>query len=66
MNARDQNKYILAVDHGSTGLKTSLFSVSGKSIDFEFEPTPITILPEGGAEQDPEEWWQTIRGQVYD
>ena len=58
MNAQDQDKYILAVDHGSTGLKTSLFSVSGKSIDFEFEPTPITILPEGGAEQDPEEWWQ--------
>ena len=58
MNGKVQEKYILAVDHGSTGLKTSLFSTSGKSIDFEFEPTPITILPEGGAEQDPEEWWQ--------
>ncbi|MCG6908702.1 MAG: FGGY-family carbohydrate kinase [Deltaproteobacteria bacterium] len=58
MNSKVQEKYILAVDHGSTGLKTSLFSTSGKSIDFEFEPTPITILPEGGAEQDPEEWWQ--------
>ena len=58
MNGQDHQKYILAVDHGSTGLKTSLFSTSGKSIDFEFEPTPITILPEGGAEQDPEEWWQ--------
>lgn len=30
MNAQDQNKYILAVDHGSTGLKTSLFSVDGR------------------------------------
>ncbi|MBW2408389.1 MAG: xylulose kinase, partial [Deltaproteobacteria bacterium] len=58
MNEQGQAKYILAVDHGSTGLKTSLFSTSGKSIDFEFEPTPIDILPDGGAEQDPEEWWQ--------
>lgn len=58
MNRQEPEKYILAVDHGSTGLKTSLFSTSGKSIDFEFEPTPITILPEGGAEQDPGEWWR--------
>ena len=58
MSEQGQAKYILAVDHGSTGLKTSLFSTSGKSIDFEFEPTPIDILPDGGAEQDPEEWWQ--------
>jgi len=58
MSGQEQEKYILAIDHGSTGLKTSLFSTSGKSIDFDFEPTPITILPEGGAEQDPEEWWQ--------
>ena len=36
MNARDQNKYILAVDHGSTGLKTSLLLGVKSTIDLYY------------------------------
>lgn len=53
-------KYILAIDHGTSGVKTSLMTVHGELIDFEFERTPIYYLPGGGAEQDPEDWWNAL------
>jgi xylulokinase len=56
----NQDKYILAIDHGTSGAKTALVSVRGEIIDFEFEPTPLYHLPGGGVEQDPREWWSAI------
>ncbi len=53
-------KYILAYDHGTSGVKTALVSVYGKVIDFEFESTPLYLKGEDGAEQDPDEWWQAL------
>ncbi len=53
-------KYILAIDHGTSGVKSSLMSVYGELVDFEYEATPIHFLPAGGAEQDPEDWWQAL------
>lgn len=53
-------KYILAIDHGTSGIKTSLISVHGRVLDFEFKKTPIHFLPGGGAEQDPEDWWGAL------
>lgn len=52
--------HILALDHGTSGCKVALVSVWGKVADFQFEPTPIHFLPGGGAEQDPEDWWQAF------
>ncbi len=57
---KDQKKYILAVDHGTSGVKTALMSVYGELVDFEYEKTPIFFLPGGGAEQDPEDWWKAV------
>lgn len=54
-------KYILAIDLGTSGPKTALVSTSGEVIDFEFEGIELLILPNGGAEQRPEQWWQAIR-----
>ncbi|MCX5851486.1 MAG: FGGY-family carbohydrate kinase [Deltaproteobacteria bacterium] len=54
------NKYILAIDHGTSGVKASLVSVYGKVISSEYERTPIYYLPRGGAEQDPAEWWHAL------
>ncbi|MDD5223420.1 MAG: FGGY-family carbohydrate kinase [bacterium] len=56
----NQDKYILAIDHGTSGAKVALFTTRGEALGFEFEPTPIIFLPGGGAEQDPAEWWRAI------
>lgn len=59
--ARDTiEKYVLAVDHGTSGCKVAIVNVHGNVLDFESEPTPIYFFPGGGAEQDPEEWWQAF------
>lgn len=57
---RDKNKYILAIDLGTSGPKTALISVNGDVVDSEFRETPVILLPGGGAEQDPEGWWNAI------
>jgi xylulokinase len=56
----NKNKYILAIDLGTSGPKTALISVYGEVIGSEFQDTPIIILPGGGAEQDPDGWWNAI------
>jgi xylulokinase len=53
-------KFILAVDHGTSGVKTALVSVTGRVADFTFEKTGLHFLPGGGVEQDPEQWWQAV------
>ncbi len=50
-------KYILAIDHGTSGIKAAIISAAGEVLDHAFEKTSIHFLPNGGAEQDPEEWW---------
>ena len=55
-----RDEYILAVDHGTSGLKVALVTSLGRVVDFEFEPTPTHYLPGGGAEQDPEDWWRAF------
>ncbi len=60
MTKRAKEKYVLAVDHGTSGMKTSLMSTRGELVDFEYERTPIHFLPGGGAEQDPDDWWNAL------
>ncbi len=54
------DKYVLAIDLGTSGPKTALISVYGELIDSEFKDTPIKLLSDGGAEQDPQGWWDAI------
>jgi len=56
-----KNEYILAIDHGTSGLKVALVTTHGKIIDFEFEPTSTQFFQGGGAEQDPEQWWKAFK-----
>jgi len=56
----NEKSCILAIDHGTSGIKAAIVSVLGQVIDFEFEKTPIHFLPDGGAEQDPEDWWNAL------
>ena len=58
------DKYILAIDLGTSGPKVALVSVQGELVGSEFEETQLLLLPEGGAEQSPAEWWQKINKAI--
>lgn len=53
-------KAILAVDLGTSGPKIALVAIDGRILGHEFEPTQLLLLPNGGAEQDPDDWWRAI------
>jgi len=53
-------KYVLAIDLGTSGPKSALVSIHGKVIDYAFVENKVNIIDNGGAEQDPQEWFDTI------
>ena len=59
----DKSTYVLAIDLGSGGYKIALVSDTGSVVASTNEQIATLMLPGGGAEQDPDEWWQKlIRG----
>jgi xylulokinase len=58
MDAKD--KFVLAIDLGTSGAKVALVSIHGEVAGWEAEPVPLHLLPNGGAEQDPNDWWRAI------
>ena len=56
----EKTAYILAVDLGTSGCKSALISISGQVIAWEFQEVPLQVLPNGGAEQNPQDWWQAF------
>jgi xylulokinase len=59
MSTQD-DQYVLAIDLGTSGPKVALVSSAGEVLSWEFEPCALSLLPSGGAEQDPDEWWAAI------
>lgn len=57
----ESNKYILTIDLGTSGPKVALFTLQGEVVDHAFEPTHLHLLPNGGAEQCPDNWWNAIK-----
>jgi xylulokinase len=55
------DKFILAIDLGTSGPKVALFSSQGEMLGSEFEETKLLLFPDGGAEQSPNEWWDAIQ-----
>ena len=55
------DKFILAIDLGTSGPKVALFSTQGELVGSEFEEVRLSLLPDGGAEQSPMEWWEAIQ-----
>lgn len=53
-------KYILAIDLGTSGPKVALFSTRGELLGSEFEEVRLQLFDDGGAEQSPDEWWEAI------
>lgn len=58
------DKHILAIDLGTSAVKVALVSTLGEIADSELEPLEVFLLPDGGAEQDPDDWWAAIVGAV--
>jgi xylulokinase len=52
--------YILAIDLGTSALKVALVNANGEILACEQEPQNVILLPNGGAEQNPAEWWNAI------
>ena len=55
---------VIAYDVGTTGLKTCLFSISAEeSVQYlagEVEHYALHVLPNGGVEQDADDWWEAM------
>lgn len=58
--SQNNQKYILSIDLGTSGSKTAIVSVYGEVVDFDFKSVPLLLSPNGGAEQNPHDWWQAI------
>ncbi len=58
-------KYVLSIDLGTSGSKSAIVSVHGDVIDFDFEAVPLLLLPDGGAEQKPDDWWRAVAAFDY-
>jgi xylulokinase len=56
----EKEPYILAIDLGTSALKTALISISGKVVGWEVQEIPLDVLPDGGAEQNPLDWWEAF------
>lgn len=51
---------ILAIDLGTSGPKVALVTPTGQVLGGETAPTTLHLLDGGGAEQDPQQWWDAI------
>lgn len=55
------DRCILAIDLGTSGPKVAITTMQGRVLGCASHPTELHLLPGGGAEQDPEDWWAAIR-----
>lgn len=56
--------WVLAVDLGTGGPKTGAVSLRGKVLACALSAVHTTYTPDGGAVQDPEEWWRQVSAGV--
>jgi xylulokinase len=59
-----EDTYVLAVDLGTGGPKVAVIAASGRIAAHAFEKVGISLSEDGGAEQEPEEWWRAIVGSA--
>ncbi len=57
-----KSSYLIAYDIGTTALKTCVFSLDGALTlrAFSQQPYSLAVFPDGGAEQQPEDWWNAM------
>jgi len=62
--ATTASRYILTIDLGSGGPKAGLISESGDVLAVAAQKVDTLLLPNGGAEQDPKQWWHGTQQAV--
>jgi xylulokinase len=60
-NEKTSPRYVLAIDLGSGGPKAAVVSDTGEVLASAAAKVTTNLLPHGGAEQSPEEWWKGTR-----
>jgi len=58
---QQSNRYVLAIDLGSGGHKAAIVADSGEVIASAEGHITTHLLPHGGAEQDPVQWWSGVK-----
>lgn len=58
MMTQTNTRCVLAVDHGTSGIKTSIVNETGRVLATESRSLPTRFFENGGAEQDPDQWWE--------
>jgi xylulokinase len=53
-------RVVLTLDLGTSGAKVAVCSATGHVLGWEFEPVPLLLTPDGGAEQAPDAWWRAF------
>lgn len=53
-------QYIIAHDLGTSGCKATITDIKGVVLASAEKRYPVHYHPDGGAEQDPEDWWMAI------
>ena len=64
MNGNQQ--YVLAIDLGTSGPKVALATLEGQIIEAGSGTSDVILLPNGGAEQDPDAWWAEIKRVTHE
>ena len=59
--SQPSTRYVLAIDLGSGGHKAAIVADSGEVIASAEGDITTHLLPHGGAEQDPAQWWDGIK-----
>ena len=60
----ENQKYILVIDSGGTGIRAMLFNKEGAIVDREYEKTLPNFPEDGAIEHDPEVLWQALLSVV--
>ncbi len=61
----DDARHVLAIDLGTGGPKVALVASDGTVVGHEVETNGLLLTEDGGVEQDPEEWWRSIRTATH-
>ncbi|MFX1395213.1 MAG: FGGY family carbohydrate kinase, partial [Promethearchaeota archaeon] len=59
--SKTAKKYILAIDNGTSGIKSSIVSTHGEVIKWIYEEVPLHVYKGGGVEQNPDDWWNALK-----
>ncbi len=59
--AQHASRYVLSIDLGSSALKAAIVADSGEVIASAEGSIATHLLTDGGAEQDPKEWWDVFK-----